>query len=149
MFYLNTIEHLFLFVEQLDQSEVCLPYSRLLTGITILAVFQNLSWNSNKTTLFSLDKLCRCRINWFKELYFNHLIDKNIFNFDSSVGLIVKLSIKSIWKDTKLSWWNIHRGSDWCFLRLLQSDTIFMFIRNSMFSQTQEYTCPPKLQEET
>ena len=33
MFYLNTIEQLFLFVEQLDQLEVCLPYSRLLAGI--------------------------------------------------------------------------------------------------------------------
>ena len=49
IFYLNTmIEQLFLFVEQL---EVCLPYSRLLTGIPILAVFQNLRWNSNKTSL--------------------------------------------------------------------------------------------------
>ena len=28
MFYLNTINHLFLFVEQLDQLKVCLPYSR-------------------------------------------------------------------------------------------------------------------------
>ena len=51
MFYLNTIEQLFLFVEQKDQLEVCLPYSRLLTGIPILAVFQNLRWNSNKTSL--------------------------------------------------------------------------------------------------
>ena len=51
MFYLNTIEQLFLFVEQLDQLEVCLPYSRLLAGIPILAVFQNLRWNSNKTSL--------------------------------------------------------------------------------------------------
>ena len=39
MFYLNTIEQLFLFVEQLDQSEVCLPDHRLLTGIPMLAVF--------------------------------------------------------------------------------------------------------------
>ena len=39
------------FCEQLDQLEVCLPYSRLLTGKTILAVFQNLRWNSNKTPL--------------------------------------------------------------------------------------------------
>ena len=30
MFYLSNIEQLFLFVEQLDQLEVCLPYSRLL-----------------------------------------------------------------------------------------------------------------------
>ena len=52
MFYLNTIEQLLLFVEQLDQLKVCLPYSRLLTGILILAVFENLRWNSNKTSLF-------------------------------------------------------------------------------------------------
>ena len=54
MFYLNTIEQLFLFVEQLDQLdqlEVCLSYSRLLTGIPILMVFQILRWNSNKTSL--------------------------------------------------------------------------------------------------
>ena len=51
MFYLNTIEQLFLFVEQLDQLEVCQLFSRLLTGIPILAVFQNLRWNSNKTSL--------------------------------------------------------------------------------------------------
>ena len=57
MFYLNTIEQLFLFVEQLDQLEVCLLYIRLLTGIPILAVFQNLRWNSNKTFLFFADKL--------------------------------------------------------------------------------------------
>jgi len=52
MFYLNTIEQLFLFAEQKDQLEVCLPYSRLLAGIPILSVFQNLRWNSNKTILF-------------------------------------------------------------------------------------------------
>ena len=51
MFYLNTIEQLFLFVEQLDQLEVCLPFSRLLAGLSILAVFQNLRWNENKTFL--------------------------------------------------------------------------------------------------
>ena len=51
MFYLNTIEQLFLFVEKLYQLKVCLPCSRLLTGILILAVFQNLGWNSNKTYL--------------------------------------------------------------------------------------------------
>ena len=54
MFYLNTIEQSLLFVEQLDQLEVCLPYSRLLTGIPILAEFQNLLWNSNKTSLHDL-----------------------------------------------------------------------------------------------
>ena len=51
MLYLNTIDQLFLFVEQLDQLEVCQPYSRLLNEIPILAVFQNLRWNSNKTSL--------------------------------------------------------------------------------------------------
>ena len=50
-FYLYTIEQLFLFVEQLDQLDVCLPDRRLLTGIPILAVFQNSRWNSNKTSL--------------------------------------------------------------------------------------------------
>ena len=39
MFYLNTIKKLFLFVEQLDQLEVCLPYSRLLTGVPKLATW--------------------------------------------------------------------------------------------------------------
>ena len=34
MFYLNTIEQLFLLFEQLDELEVCLPYSR--TGIPIM-----------------------------------------------------------------------------------------------------------------
>ena len=53
MFYLNTIEQLFLFVEQLNQLEICLPYSILLTGIPILAVFQNLRCNSNKTSLLT------------------------------------------------------------------------------------------------
>ena len=46
---------MFLFSEQLNQLEVCLPYSRLPTGIPILAVFQNLRWNSNKTALFNFD----------------------------------------------------------------------------------------------
>ena len=47
------------FVEQLDQLEVCLPYSRLLPGIQKLLVFQNLTWNSNKTSLLRIkcDKL--------------------------------------------------------------------------------------------
>ena len=54
MFYLNIPSIcwlLFLFVEQLDQFEVCLPYSRLLTGIPMLAALQNLRWNSIKTSL--------------------------------------------------------------------------------------------------
>ena len=54
MFYLNTIEQLFLFVEQLGHLEVCLPYSRMLTGIPLLAVFKNLRWNSKKSSLVSL-----------------------------------------------------------------------------------------------
>ena len=45
MFYVNTIQKLFPFVEQLDQLEVWQPCNRLLTGIPILAVFQNLRWN--------------------------------------------------------------------------------------------------------
>ena len=53
MFYLNTIERLYLFVEQLDQLEVSLPYIRLLTRIPILAVFQNLRWNLNKMSLLN------------------------------------------------------------------------------------------------
>ena len=59
MFYLNTIKQLFLLVEQLDKLEVCLPYSRLLTGIPLLAVFQNLRWNSNKTSLIDDDSITR------------------------------------------------------------------------------------------
>ena len=51
MFYLKTIEQLLLFIDQLDQLEVCLPNIRHLTGIPKLAVFQNLRWNSNKTSL--------------------------------------------------------------------------------------------------
>ena len=59
MFYLNTIEQLFLLVEQLDQLEVCLPYSRLLAGIPILVVFQNLRWSSNKTSLICIMYIVR------------------------------------------------------------------------------------------
>ena len=59
MYYLNTIEQLFLFVEQLDQFEVCLPYGRLLIGIPMQAVFQNLRWNSNKTSLSSKSHLSK------------------------------------------------------------------------------------------
>ena len=52
MFYFNTIEQFFLFVMQLDQLEVCLPYRGLLADIPILVVFQNLRWNSNKTYFY-------------------------------------------------------------------------------------------------
>ena len=69
MFYLNTIEQLFLFVEQLDQLEVCLPYSRLLTGISILAVFQNLRWNSNKTSLCFINR-CQVNLEIFRKFHF-------------------------------------------------------------------------------
>ena len=64
MFYLNTIEQLFHLVEQLDQLEVCLPYSRLIAGIPILAEFQNLRLNSNKTSLcISFLELCHQTIH--------------------------------------------------------------------------------------
>ena len=51
MFDLNAQEQLFLFDKQLDQLEICQLYSMLPAGIPILAVFQNLMWNSNKTPL--------------------------------------------------------------------------------------------------
>ena len=47
MFYLNSIKHLLHFIEQFGQLEVCLPCSRLLTGIPILAVFWYSFWNSS------------------------------------------------------------------------------------------------------
>ena len=46
-------------VEQYDQLEICLPSSGLLTGISMLPVFQNLRWNNNKITLFILYFSCR------------------------------------------------------------------------------------------
>ena len=46
-FYLNTIEQ----AVSCCKFEVCLPYSRLLAEIPKIAVFQNLRWNSNKTSL--------------------------------------------------------------------------------------------------
>ena len=78
--FFNTIEQLFLFLEQLDQLKVCLPWSRLLTGISILVVFQNLRWNSNKTSLLSLlpgilkEFWCPCRPRSLS----CHLQDKNL-----------------------------------------------------------------------
>ena len=64
MFYLNTSEQLFLLVEQLDQLEACLPYSRLLAGIPMLAVFQTLRSNSNKTSLslFDIKLMLNCEL---------------------------------------------------------------------------------------
>ena len=62
MFYLNTIEQLFLFLEQLDQLEVCQPSSRLLSGIPILAVFQNLTGNSNETSLLKSNPMSQYNI---------------------------------------------------------------------------------------
>ena len=35
MFYLNTIEQLFILLEQLDRLEVCVPYSRLVSNWNI------------------------------------------------------------------------------------------------------------------
>ena len=51
MFHLNTIKQLIHFVDHL---EVCLPHSRLLTGIPLLVVFKNLRWNSNIKHLYTL-----------------------------------------------------------------------------------------------
>ena len=46
----NVLFEYHLAAEQLDQLKVCRPYSRLLTGIPILAVF-HLRWKSTKTSL--------------------------------------------------------------------------------------------------
>ena len=68
MFYLNTIEQLFLFIEQLNQLEVCLPYTRILTGIPMLAIFQNSRWNSNKTSLCKICiHACECNVQAVNE----------------------------------------------------------------------------------
>ena len=77
MFYLNTIEQLFLFIEQLDQLEVCVEMfylnstlnfgippvlvfqlevyyevDRLLTGLTAQPKVTTARWYSNKTSLY-------------------------------------------------------------------------------------------------
>ena len=57
MFYLNAIEQLFLFVEQLEQLEACLPFSRLLTGLTARPKGTTARWHSNKTSLIMLKTL--------------------------------------------------------------------------------------------
>ena len=72
MFYLNTIRQLFLFVEQLDQLEFCLPYSRLVTGIPILPVFQNLRRNSNKTPLCIIQHLFFIRRHYILDILHNY-----------------------------------------------------------------------------
>ena len=52
---IDTLVLRFLFVEQLDQFEVCLPYSRLLTGIPILAIqYSKFLGSINKTSLFDV-----------------------------------------------------------------------------------------------
>ena len=85
MFYLNTIDQLFLFVEQLDQLEVCLPYSRLLNGIQILVVFQNLWWNSNKTTLVqNLEHIS----NIYSRTGFIIKEKTNVYNWDLKIELL-------------------------------------------------------------
>ena len=76
MFYLNTIEQLFLFVEQLDQLEICLPYIRLLAGIPILVVFQNLRWNSNKTSLIEVKTSCLLFLQYISDEW-KHEADGN------------------------------------------------------------------------
>ena len=101
MFYLNTIEQLFHCVEQLDQLELCLPYSRLLTGIPMLVVFQNIRWNSNKTSLDKKEshsirkKLVSCQDNFvsgkLKKIPFCTLVWFNV-----QFGIISKKSLKLI-----------------------------------------------------
>ena len=54
MFYLNSTLNFGIPPVLVFQLEVCLPYSRLLAGIQILAVFPNLRWNSNITSLCDL-----------------------------------------------------------------------------------------------
>ena len=82
MFYLNTIEQLFLFVEQLDQLEVCLPYSSFLAGISKQAVFQNLRWNSNKTSLYIMPFMrIVSTINLFKEFDWSEAGDHALLQF--------------------------------------------------------------------
>ena len=61
-FYLNPIEQLLHFVEQLDQLEVCLPCSRLLTKIPILLGFKELWCSNNKMTLIHFNSEKRRRI---------------------------------------------------------------------------------------
>ena len=81
MFYLNTIEKLFIIVEQLNQLEVCQTYHRLLNGILIRAVSQNLRWNSNKTSLSSFSRNCCmsivCHNLVFPFVYLSHSICKS------------------------------------------------------------------------
>ena len=90
MFYLNTIEQLLLLVEQLDQLKVCLPYSRLLAGIPILAVFQNLRWNSNKTSLLWM---CLMSLNFLTQCSWQYSL--NTFSKCSLLSAI----LASIWDD--------------------------------------------------
>ena len=76
MFYYHTIEQLFLSVEQLDQLEVCPPCYRLLAGIPILAVFQNLRWNSNKTSLIEVKTSCLLFLQYISDEW-KHEADGN------------------------------------------------------------------------
>ena len=64
MFYLKTIKQLLLFIDQLDQKEVCLPNIRNLTGIPKMVVFQNLRWNSNNTCLENKTNVCVKCMHW-------------------------------------------------------------------------------------
>ena len=64
-------------VDQLDHIEVWLPYSRLLTGIPRLAVFQNLRGNSNETSLLKSNPMSQYNIFkldewiiWYNIMYF-------------------------------------------------------------------------------
>ena len=89
MFYLNTIEQLLLFVDQLDQLEVCLPYSRLLTGIKILGVFQNLSWNSNKTSLVL--------VYWTENIFIDRFVLLKWEKVWNTLATMFSLQTSSLW----------------------------------------------------
>ena len=87
-FYLNTIKQMFFLVEQIDQLGICLPFSKLLTGILILAVFQNLRWNSNKTSLNNFSYFSDCKpINvQVSKFFWGHL-----YNAIGALGFIILL----------------------------------------------------------
>ena len=93
MFYLNTMEP-FLFVEQVDQLEVCLPHSRLLAGIPILAVFQNWRWNSNKTSLALWGKLflLSCCIYYWRPIWLKYIKSLTFYSSCRDSKCLMKLN---------------------------------------------------------
>ena len=64
MFYLNSTLNFGTPPVLVFQLEACLPYSRLLAGIPMLAVFQTLRSNSNKTSLslFDIKLMLNCEL---------------------------------------------------------------------------------------